>query len=185
MRLAIVGSRYISDRQVLLDALKLVPSLESVTEIVSGGAKGVDKLAEEFAKENNLKLTVFRPNYSLYGRGATLMRNTEIIEYADAVLAIPVRGGSNGTHDDIRKARKMGKRLFIHEVAAPTTQPSTEKKDLKMKPAENPYKAGDAVTHTAFGKGFVTGVDGNFVTVNFETAGEKRIFCTFKGMSLD
>lgn len=185
MRLAIVGSREICDREVLLEALKLIPSLGSVTEIVSGGAKGVDSLARDFATENNLKLTEFLPDYGRYGRGAPLQRNTEIIEYADIVLAIPVKGGSNGTRDGIRKAQSMGKRLYVYEASAPSAKPAREKKSLKIEPVKNPYKAGDKVIHSAFGSGVVSSVDGLILVVVFDSVGEKRISCTFKGLSLE
>lgn len=56
-------------------------------EIVSGGAKGIDSCAKEFAIQNNLKVTEFLPKYERYKKGAPLMRNIEIIEYADMVLA--------------------------------------------------------------------------------------------------
>lgn len=184
MRLAIVGSREICDHEVLLEALKLIPSLGSITEIVSGGAKGVDSLAREFARENNLKLTEFLPNYELHGRGAPLQRNTEIIEYADIILAIPMKGGSNGTRDGINKAKSMGKRLYVYEVAAPSTKP-TQKGSLKLGPIENPYKVGDRVVHKTFGSGVVSSISGTVLCVVFDSVGEKRISCTFKGLSLE
>ena len=63
MRLAIVGSRDISDPEILLKALKTIPAEFHITEIVSGGAKGVDTLAREYAQANNLPLTEFLPAY--------------------------------------------------------------------------------------------------------------------------
>ena len=57
MKVAIIGSRTITD----IDLTKYIPSY--TTEIVSGGAKGIDTLAEEHAKQYNLKLTVFLPEY--------------------------------------------------------------------------------------------------------------------------
>lgn len=185
MRLAIVGSREICDQEVLLKALKLIPSLGSVTEIVSGGAKGVDSLARKFAQDNNLKLTEFLPDYERYGRGAPLQRNTEIIEYADIVLAIPVKGGSNGTRDSIKKAQSMGKRLYVYETLASETGPSEEEKSLKLEPIENPYKIGDKVIHRAFDNGVVADIDGLILAVDFKSVGVKRISCTFKGLSLE
>lgn len=115
MILAIVGSREICDMEVLKKALKMIPELESVTEIVSGGAKGMDSLARKYAKENDLKLTEFLPEYNLYGKSAPLRRNTRIIEYADIVLAVP-KGASRGTRDGITKAESLGKPLYVFEV---------------------------------------------------------------------
>lgn len=81
MKVAIVGSR----------GLK-VPNLgnylpENVTEIVSGGAKGVDTCAKEYALSRGIKLTEYLPEYEKYGKVAPLKRNITIIESADLVLA--------------------------------------------------------------------------------------------------
>ena len=182
MRLAIIGSREITDPRVLLEALKEIPRLGTITEIVSGGAKGVDTLARAYAQENNLKLTEFFPDYGRYGRGATLQRNTQIIEYADIVLAIPVKGGSAGNHDGIKKAKALGKRLYIHEIAKPSASITPENISLKAPKVENPFAVGDKINHNAFGEGVVLSIEGLILTANFSTYGEKRISCTFKGL---
>lgn len=69
---------------------------EGVTEIVSGGARGVDTCARENALSHGLKLTEFLPEYDKYGRSAPLKRNITIIENADLVLAF-WDGVSHGT----------------------------------------------------------------------------------------
>ena len=73
MRVAIIGSRQMA-----------VPNLDEylpmdTTEIVSGGATGVDTSAGEYAVRNQIKLTEFLPDYKRYGRGAPIVRNMEII----------------------------------------------------------------------------------------------------------
>lgn len=67
MKLAIVGSRKIS-----ADIGKHIS--ENVTEIVSGGAAGIDTLAAEYARSNGIKLTEFLPDYSRYKRAAPLKK---------------------------------------------------------------------------------------------------------------
>ena len=90
MRVAIVGSRGLQIRN-LDDYLP-----EGVTEIICGGAKGVDNSAREYALAHGLKLTEFLPEYAKYGRAAPLKRNITIIEHADIVLAF-WDGDSRGT----------------------------------------------------------------------------------------
>lgn len=90
MKLAIIGSRNLK----VLD-LEMYIS-KDVTEIVSGGAKGIDNCAKDFAIAHNIKLTEFLPNYRRYGKGAPLKRNLQIIDYADEVLAF-WDGKSKGT----------------------------------------------------------------------------------------
>lgn len=102
MRVAVIGSRGLT-----IDNLdKYLP--EDTTEIVSGGAKGVDSNAREYALAHDIKLTEFRPDYKRYGRGAApLKRNIQIIEYADIVLAF-WDGTSKGTKYVIDNCKKMG-----------------------------------------------------------------------------
>lgn len=109
MKLAIVGSRGISDIR-LADYIKEIPS-----EIVSGGARGIDTLAADYAKANKITLTEFLPDYRKYGRSAPIIRNRQIIEAADKVLAI-WDGKSRGTQNSISLARKLDKEVLLFVV---------------------------------------------------------------------
>lgn len=99
MRIAVIGSRDLS----VTNLEKYLPS--DVTEIVSGGAKGIDTSAKEYALAHNLKLTEFLPEYNKFGRSAPLKRNITIIEYADLVLAF-WDGKSRGTKFVIDNCKK-------------------------------------------------------------------------------
>lgn len=90
MKVAIIGSRNIN----ITNLEEYIP--EDVSEIVSGGAKGVDSNAREYAIKNNIPLTEFLPDYRKFGKGAPLKRNLQIIEYADIVIAF-WNGKSHGT----------------------------------------------------------------------------------------
>ncbi len=106
MKIAIIGSRGLH----VEDLGKYLP--EGVTEIVSGGAKGIDSDAERYADENGIKITVFLPKYNLYGRGAPILRNKEIVDYADEVLAF-WDGNSRGTESVIEYCREVGKKVTV------------------------------------------------------------------------
>ena len=107
MKVAIVGSRSASDYEAWKKlALGVLPKNTSM--IVSGGAKGVDAFAARLAEEMGLPLLEFKPNYRKYGRGAPLVRNTEIVNASDYVLAFPSKD-SRGTLDAIAKARNARK----------------------------------------------------------------------------
>lgn len=80
MKVAIIGSRSIT----AVDFEKYLP--QACDEIVSGGACGVDRCAAVYARERGIKLTEFYPLYQKYGRGAPILRNRQIVEYADEVL---------------------------------------------------------------------------------------------------
>lgn len=101
MKVAVIGSRGLT----VTDLGKYLP--ENTTEIISGGAKGVDSSAREYALSHGIKLTEFLPEYDKYGRNAPLKRNITIIEYADLVLAF-WDGKSRGTKFVIDNCKKMG-----------------------------------------------------------------------------
>lgn len=101
MRVAIVGSRGIN----ISDFEKYLP--EECNEIVSGGAKGVDECAAEYAKRNEIKLSVFLPQYEKFGRAAPIVRNKQIVDYSDRVIAF-WDGESKGTYSVIKYCKKVG-----------------------------------------------------------------------------
>jgi len=71
--------------------------------IVSGGAKGVDKMAEIYADEAEMECKVFLPDWRKYGKSAGFRRNTQIVDACDALVAF-WDGKSRGTMDSISKA---------------------------------------------------------------------------------
>ena len=101
MRVAVVGSRNIT-------AVNISEYISECDEIVSGGARGVDTCAAEYARQNGLKLTEFFPQYERYGRSAPIKRNYEIVDYADSLLVF-WDGCSKGTLSVIKYAEKIGK----------------------------------------------------------------------------
>ena len=110
MKVAVIGSRGLTVKCLG----KYLPC--ETTEIVSGGAKGIDACAREYAKAKELKLTEFFPDYRRYGRGAPLKRNLEIVAYADVVLAF-WDGTSRGTKFVIDACYKIGKPISVFDVS--------------------------------------------------------------------
>ena len=106
MKIAIIGSR-----DLHIDNLgDYLP--DGVTEIVSGGAKGIDSDAEAYSMVNNLKMTVFLPDYNRYKRGAPIIRNKQIVDYSDEVIAF-WDGISKGTKSVIDYCMKTGKKVTV------------------------------------------------------------------------
>jgi len=101
MRVAVVGSRNIL-------CCNIEKYIGECDEIVSGGAEGVDSCAAEYAQKASIKLTVFLPQYERYGRAAPIIRNREIVEYADRIIAF-WDGDSKGTLSVIEYAESIGK----------------------------------------------------------------------------
>ncbi len=107
MKVAVIGSRGLS----VTDLGRYLP--ENTTEIVSGGAKGVDTSAREYALSHGIKLTEFLPEYTKYGRSAPLKRNITIIEYSDIVLAF-WDGKSRGTKFVIDNCRQLSVEVRVY-----------------------------------------------------------------------
>lgn len=107
MKVAIIGSRSLK-----IDNLsEYLP--ENTTEIISGGARGVDTSAREYAQHHGLKLTEYLPEYRKYGKSAPLKRNITIIENADLVLAF-WDGTSRGTKFVIDNCKKRDIPVVVH-----------------------------------------------------------------------
>jgi predicted Rossmann fold nucleotide-binding protein DprA/Smf involved in DNA uptake len=108
-KIAIVGSRDFQNLQ-LVD--NFVSTLPKGTIVVSGGARGVDRRAEEAAKRRGLRSIIFKANWERDGRGAGLLRNHDIVGEADELIAFH-NGFSRGTAHSIRLAREAGKKVTI------------------------------------------------------------------------
>ena len=106
MKIAIIGSR----KLIISDMRKYIS--ENCTEVVSGGASGIDACAREYAKQNNIKITEFIPNYKEYGRAAPIVRNKRIVDYSDEVIAF-WDGASKGTANVIHYCKKIGKKCTV------------------------------------------------------------------------
>lgn len=109
MKLAIIGSRNCPPIDIA-SHLKYIPDT-----IVSGGARGADTYAKEFAIKHNLKLIEFLPDYKKYGRKAPLVRNKLIVENCDCMIAF-WDGKSRGTKYTLDYATKLGKPTKIVQI---------------------------------------------------------------------
>jgi predicted Rossmann fold nucleotide-binding protein DprA/Smf involved in DNA uptake len=108
MKTAVIGSRGFSD----YDLLKQTLDACFISEIVSGGAIGADQMAERYAEELKIPTLIFKPDYNKYGRGAPLVRNKEIVDAAERVIAF-WDGKSRGTAYTLKYARSKGKEVKV------------------------------------------------------------------------
>lgn len=112
MKTIIAGSRGITDYQTVWGAI--IDSGIYVTEVVSGGAKGVDLCGEKYASKHSIPIIKFIPDWSK-GKRAGIDRNNKMAEYADALVAV-WDGVSRGTEHMINAARKRGLEVFVQCV---------------------------------------------------------------------
>ncbi len=113
MKTIIAGSRSIHDRKIVEEAIKA--SGFTITEVVSGGARGVDAVGECWARDNNIPLKRFLAKWHVQGKRAGPIRNGEMAEYAEALIAI-WDGESRGTQDMIVKAKCKGLQVYVYVV---------------------------------------------------------------------
>lgn len=113
MKLIIAGSRTFEDYDLLkttIDALDL-----DITEIVSGKAKGADTLGEAYAKEYGIPLKEFPADWKTYGRKAGALRNIQMKDYADSLVAFHLNN-SRGTQHMIRIMQEAKKPTFVVKI---------------------------------------------------------------------
>ena len=113
MKVALIGSRGLDVDEKTIE--RLLP--RCTTEIVSGGAKGIDACAKAYACARGIPIKKFRPDYDRYGRAAPIKRNEQIVDYAERVVAIwDCR--SKGTKSVINLCHKIGKPVTVYEIVA-------------------------------------------------------------------
>ena len=88
-------------------------NLSDIEYIVSGGAEGVDSMAEDFAIENEIPFKEFEPQWDYYGKAAGPISNRAIMECVTHVLALPSRIYSPGTKSAIKMARKYKREVIV------------------------------------------------------------------------
>lgn len=109
MKVAIIGSRTLTN----VDLEKYLP--KNISLIISGGAKGIDTLAEIYADKHNIPKLILLPEYKKYGRNAPLKRNYLIVELADLVIAF-WDGKSAGTQHSINYACTAGATIKVFNI---------------------------------------------------------------------
>lgn len=86
------------------------------SEVISGGANGVDTLAEQWAKKNGLEFCAYLPNYKVFGgKYAPIVRNREMVEFSDECVAF-WDGKSKGTLMTVKYALSLGRKIIVHLI---------------------------------------------------------------------
>ncbi len=127
MKIIIAGSRTITDYNIVDSAMyeamcSLHISYEMISEIISGHARGVDRLGEQWAVKNYKKCSLFPADWNRYGKSAGYIRNRKMAEYVGnqkaetGVLIAVWDEKSKGTGMMIDIAKEKGLKVYVHKV---------------------------------------------------------------------
>lgn len=111
MKVCIAGSRAITDSAIVDQAI--ADSGLAITEVVSGCCRGVDKLGEQWADRNGIRIVVFPADWKTHGPKAGPIRNRAMSMYTEALILIWT-GESKGSASMLNFA--IQRRLTIFEV---------------------------------------------------------------------
>jgi YspA, cpYpsA-related SLOG family len=113
MRTIIAGSRNITDYNLLKQVI--IESGFNISVVISGNAMGTDFLGEKYAKEFNIPLELYPADWNRYGRSAGPIRNGEMAEKAEALIALNFNN-SKGTSNMISQAKSKNLKIYVAEV---------------------------------------------------------------------
>ena len=114
MRTIIAGSRSCKNFNIVRDVINNCEIIPTV--IISGGARGVDKFGEMYAKSRGIELEVYPAQWDTYGKSAGYRRNEQMAELADALIAI-WDGHSKGTRHMINTAYFKRLKVYVYKLA--------------------------------------------------------------------
>ncbi len=116
MKVIIAGSRDITDESLVVAAIKEAKKAGIVvTEVVCGLAKGVDQIGLDLARRYNIKYSTFTADWNTFGKKAGALRNIQMGDYADALIAVR-KNNSRGTTHMIEYMKKLGKPVYVKDI---------------------------------------------------------------------
>lgn len=157
MKTIIAGSRNIQDLRFVEQAIE--ESGFNITQVVCGCARGVDDLGRKWAGNGNrIPVKLFMAKWNKLGKSAGYIRNKQMAEYADALIAI-WDGESKGTKHMIDLAKERGLKVFVKIYKTQEANLQEIKTDLFQFKQFNPdYKLAHCIA-ADFGMGAGIAVD--------------------------
>ena len=114
-KVIVCGSRGFEDYDTLkafCDKILFDKTRTHKLTVISGAARGADKLGEKYANEKGYACEVYPADWDKYGRSAGMRRNEEMLQRADGVIAFSVNK-SAGTENMIKIAKDAGKKVAV------------------------------------------------------------------------
>lgn len=113
-KIIICGWRHMENPDRVRDVITILPEGSTV---ITGEQSGADAFARHWALRQELRLIVYPAQWTKFGTSAGPKRNqTMLDEQPDRVIAFP-GPNSKGTWDMVRRAKRSGIKVEVHEVA--------------------------------------------------------------------
>jgi len=110
MKIAVTGGRNFNNAKMVFETLDYIQEKYNISELIHGGAKGTDTLAGLWAKNRNILVSVFMPDWKIYGKRAGILRNLEMLnQKPEMVVAFP---GGRGTSHMTTSAKSQGIKII-------------------------------------------------------------------------
>ena len=115
MKIIIAGGRDFNNYNILDKVISKIVNIEKDI-IISGAARGADSIGADWAKKHSVPVKMYHANWDRYGKSAGYIRNAEMGENADALIAF-WDGKSKGTLNMIKtmQLNKKPYRIFDYE----------------------------------------------------------------------
>ena len=114
-KVIIAGSRDFYDYDLLAEECNIILEGKDDIEVVSGRAIGADMLGEMYAKDKKYPVKLFPADWNTHGKGAGFIRNGEMANYANMLIAF-WDGESKGTKHMVETAQKKGMEVYVIDI---------------------------------------------------------------------
>lgn len=113
MKVIVAGGRDFSNYNLLCKKLDIILSQQKDIQIVCGEARGADSLGKRYAEEHGYVVLSYPANWEKYGKSAGFIRNKEMAQVADALVAF-WDGQSKGTYNMIQLMKNKPTRVVMY-----------------------------------------------------------------------
>lgn len=123
MRIIVTGGRDCADREAVFTALDKLNAESQIVRVIQGGASGADRLAAQWAIQNNIACETCPADWRTHGRAAGPIRNANMLTNHPGATVVAFPGG-RGTADMVRRAEIAGARIVrVSEISDKTKAP--------------------------------------------------------------
>lgn len=130
MKVIISGDREFDDMEFIFREVDRIAQNIDITEVISGKSRGVDKVGEAWAEYQGIPVKPFPANWNLLKLAAGPIRNGQMADYADALIAF--KGPkSKGTANMIKQAKEKNLKIFIVPLTAEQIQICIDRREGK------------------------------------------------------